>query len=113
VLQRLPADAIYRRDFIPGEVIGETGRRKWVELSADRMRIVVDSHAKLGKWVTHRQTKEQVLLYQACNKDAAGLVVAHATGAVGVRELYLMVSYPVYGPGFVRVEPGWHDGLYY
>ncbi len=113
VLQRLPADAIYRRDFIPGEVIGEAGRRKWVELSADRMRIVVDSHAKLGKWVTHRQTKEQVLLYQACNKDAAGLVVAHATGAAGVRELHLMVSYPVYGPGFVRVEPGWHDGLYY
>ena len=113
VLRRLPADAIYRRDFIPGEVIGEAGRRKWVELSADRMRIVVDSHAKLGKWVTHRQTKEQVLLYQACNKDAAGLVVAHATGAPGVRELHLMVSYPVYGPGFVRVEPGWHDGLYY
>ena len=24
-----------------------------------------------------------------------------------------MVSYPVYGPGFVRVEPGWHDGLFY
>ena len=113
VLRRLPADAIYRRDFIPGEVIGEAGRRKWVELSADRTRIVVDSHARLGKWVTHRQTKEQVLLYQACNKDAAGLVVAHATGAPGVRELHLMVSYPVYGPGFVRVEPGWHDGLYY
>ena len=113
VLERLPADAIYRRDFIPGEVIGQPGKRKWVELSADRMRIVVDSHAKLGKWVTHRQTKEQVLLYQACNKDAAGLVVAHATGAAGVRELYLMVSYPVYGPGFVRVVPGWHDGLYY
>jgi hypothetical protein len=113
VLGRLPADAIYRRDFIPGEVIGEAGRRKWVELSADRMRIVVDSHAKLAKWVTHRQTKEQVLLYQACNKDAAGLVLAHATGAAGIRELHLMVSYPVYGPGFVRVEPGWHDGLYY
>ena len=24
-----------------------------------------------------------------------------------------MVPYPVYGPGFVRVEPGWHDGLFY
>jgi len=113
VLERLPPDAIYRRDFIPGEVIGAAGRRKWVELSADRMRIVVDSHVKLGKWVTQRKTKEQVLLYQACNKDAAGLVVAHATGAAGVRDLHLMVSYPFFGPGFVRVAPGWHDGLYY
>jgi len=113
VLSRLPDDAIYRRDFIPGEIIGAPGRRKWVELSADRMRIVVDGHVKLGKWVTHRQTKEQLLLYQACNKDAAGLVVAHATGAAGVRELSLMVSYPVYGPGFELVQPGWHDGLFY
>jgi len=113
VLSRLPDDAVYRRDFIPGEIIGAPGKRKWVELSADRMRIVVDGHVKLGKWVTHRQTKEQVLLYQACHKDAAGLVVAHATGAPGVRELSLMVSYPVYGPGFERVQPGWHDGLYY
>ena len=24
-----------------------------------------------------------------------------------------MVPYPVYGPGFVRVPSGWHDGLYY
>ena len=113
VLERLPADAIYRRDFIPGEVIGAAGRRKWVELSADRTRIVVDSHIKLGKWVTKRKTQEQVLLYQACNKDAAGLVVAHATGAAGVRDLHLMVSYPFFGPGFIRVTPGWHDGLYY
>ncbi len=113
VLERLPADAIYRRDFIPGEIIGPAGKRKWVELSADRMRILADSHVKLGKWVTHRKTQEQVLLYQACGKDAAGLVIAHAIGAAGVRELSLMVSYPVYGPGFIRVQPGWHDGLYY
>jgi hypothetical protein len=113
VLSRLPEDAIYRRDFLPGEIIGRPGKRKWVELSADRMRILVDSHVKLGKWVTSRQTKEQVLLYQACNKDAAGLAVAHAAGAPGLRELTLMVSYPVYGPGFRRVTPGWHEGLYF
>jgi hypothetical protein len=113
VLSRLPEDAIYRRDFIPGEILGTSGRRKWVEFEADRMRIMVDSHVKLGKWVTSRRSKEQVLLYQACNKDAAGLVVAHAGGAPGVRDLSLMVSYPVYGPDFVRIEPGWRDGLYY
>ncbi|MGC9455226.1 MAG: bifunctional DNA primase/polymerase [Phycisphaerae bacterium] len=113
VLARLPADAIYRRDFIPGEVIGRPGRRKWAELSADRMRILVDGHVKLGKWVTARKSGEQVLLYQACTKDAAGLVVAQSSAAPDLRDLKLMVSYPVYGPGFHRVRPGWHDGLYY
>ncbi|MGB2824026.1 MAG: hypothetical protein WBF17_23810, partial [Phycisphaerae bacterium] len=113
VLSRLPEDAIYRRDFLPGEIIGSPGTRKWVEFTADRMRILVDSHVKLGKWVTSRKTKEQVRLYQASSKDSAGLVVAHAAGAPGIRDLHLMVSYPVYGPGFRRIEPGWHDGLYY
>jgi hypothetical protein len=113
VLSGLPKDAVYRRDFLPGEIIGITGKRKWVEFSADRMRILVDSHVKLGKWVTSRKTQEQVLLYQACNKDNAGLAVAHAQNAPGVRDLQLMVAYPFYGPDFVRIRPGWRDGLYY
>ncbi len=113
VLSRLPDDAVYRRDFIPGEILGSPGKRKWVEFSADRMRIAVDTHVRLSKWVTSRKSKEQVLLYQACNKDAAGLVVARAQSAPDIRELTLIVPYPVYGPNFVRVLPGWHDGLYY
>ncbi len=112
-LSRLPADAVYRRDFIAGEIVGPRGKRKWVEFSADRMRIVADTHVKLGKWVTSRKSKEQVLLYQASSKDHAGLVIAHAQNAPGVRDLHLMVAYPVYGLGFDRVPPGWHDGLYY
>ena len=113
VLSRLPEDAIYRRDFLPGEIIGVRGKRKWVEFTADRMRILIDSHVKLGKWVTSRKSRDQVLLYQACSKDPAGLAVAHASAAPGIRDLRLMVSYPIYGPGFRRIEPGWHDGLCY
>jgi len=113
VLAALPADAVYRKDFIPGEILGPAGKRKWVEFAPDRMRLVVDGHAKLGKWVKSRQSKEQVLIYQACTKDAAGLVIAHAQQAPHIRELELMVSYPVYGRGFTRIPPGWHDGLYY
>jgi hypothetical protein len=113
VLDGLPEDAVYRRDFLPGEIIGPAGKRKWTEFSADRMRILVDTHVKLGKWVTSRKSKEQVLLYQASSKDNAGLVVANAQNAPGVRDLHLMVAYPIYGPGFVRIQPGWRDGLYY
>jgi hypothetical protein len=113
VLARLPEEAVYRKEFIPGEILGVAGRRRWVEFGPDRMRLAVDSRMKLGKWVTSRQSKEQVMLYQPCGKDAAGVVIAHARQAEGVRELDLMVGYPVYGPGFVRIEPGWRDGLYY
>ena len=113
VLSALPADTIYRKDFIPGEVLGRAGRRKWVELSPDRTRIVVDSHIKLGKWVTSRKSKEQVIVYQPCNRDAAGVVIAQARQAPCVRELELIVEYPIYGPGFSRVPVGWRNGLFY
>ncbi len=113
VLHELPDDAIYRKDFIPGEILGTPGKRKWLELVPDRMRIVVDTHTRLGKWVTNHRTKTQVMVYQACNKDAAGLVIAQARSRPHIRELVLMVTYPVYGPGFERVRPGWQDGLYY
>jgi hypothetical protein len=113
VLAELPEDLIYRKDFIPGEILGPAGKQKWVEFTPDRMRLVVDGQTKLGKWVTSRKTGEQVLIYQACAKDGAGLVIAHAQQAPNIRELELMVSYPVYGPDFTRIPPGWHDGLYY
>lgn len=113
VLGRLPQDTIYRKEHLPGEILGEPGKRKWVEFSHDRMRIAVDSHIKLGQWVTSRKTKKQVMVYKPCSKDAAGVVIAQARQAPGIRELTLMVGYPVYGPGFVRVRPGWHDGHYY
>ena len=113
VLAALPQDAIYRKDFIPGELLGCPGRRKWVELTVDRMRIVTDSHVRLAKWVTSRKSQKQALIYQPCSKDAAGVIIAQARQAPHVRELNLIVSYPVYDPGFVRVPPGWHDGLFY
>ena len=113
VLSRLPADAIYRKDFIPGEILGEPGGRKWIEIVHDRMRIVVDSHMKLGSWTTSRKSGAQVLVFKPCNKDHAGIVIAQAKQARHIRELTLMVGYPVYGPGFKRPTPGWHDGLFY
>ena len=80
VLTQLPEDLIYRKDFIPGEILGQPGKRKWVEFGENRMRIVVDGHVRLGKWITSKAKQEQFLLYQACSKDSAGLVIACAAG---------------------------------
>lgn len=113
VLARLPAEAIYRRDCIPGELTGERGRIRWRDLSTDRLRLVVDAAVKLGKWATNKEG-ESSLVYQSCSRDRAGLILAGASVAATVRDLRLIVNYPVYGPGFVRAAPGWNDcGIFY
>jgi len=112
VIAALPVDLVYRKSHIPGELIGQPGRRRWSELIADRVRLLVDQRLKLGAW-HQRKNDEAVLVYKPCNRDNAGLVIAGAQQDARVRDLDLLVHYPVYGPGFVRVRPGWHDGVYY
>ena len=112
VIAALPVDLIYRKSFLPGELIGQPGRRRWAELAADRARLIVDQHLKLGAWY-QRKNDEAALVYKPCNRDNAGLVIAGAQQDPRVRDLQLLVHYPVYGPGFARVRPGWHDGVYY
>jgi hypothetical protein len=112
VIAALPVDLIYRKSYIPGELIGQPGHRRWSELVGDRVRLLVDQRLKLGAWY-QRKNDEAVLVYKPCNRDNAGLVIAGAQQDARVRDLDLLVHYPVYGPGFVRVRPGWHDGVYY
>jgi hypothetical protein len=113
VVHALPVDRIYRKGHIPGELLGRTGKRRWSELAADRARLIVDEHVKLGAWYQRKNGEGAVLVYKPCSKDYAGLVIAGAQQDARVRDLDLLVHYPVYGPGFTRVRPGWHSGIYY
>jgi len=113
VVQALPVDLVYRKGYIPGELLGPRGKRRWSELIADRTRLIVDEHVKLGAWYQRKNGEGAVLVYKPCNKDYAGLVIAGAQQDARVRDLDLLVHYPVYGPGFVRVRPGWRNGIYY
>jgi len=114
VLSSLPADGIYRRDFLPCEIVGKTGNRRWLIIDVPRMMVIVDQHMQLGKWVTSRGGDHpQVMAYQNTNTNTAKILVGHVAAAEGIRDLNLMVSYPVFGPGYVRIKPGWHNGLYY
>lgn len=112
VIGALPDDLVYRKGHIPGELIGQHGSRRWSELIADRVRLLVDQRLKLGAWCK-RKDGDAVLVYKPCNRDNAGLIIAGAQQDSRVRDLQLLVHYPVYGPGFVRVRPGWHDGVFY
>ncbi|HPD16232.1 MAG TPA: bifunctional DNA primase/polymerase [Planctomycetota bacterium] len=113
VLGALPPDLIYRKSHLPGELLGKPGARRWDELSADRSRLLVDEHMKLGAWYPRKNDEGSVLVYKPCSGDNAALALAGAKADPRVRDLDLLVCYPVYGPDFQRVQPGWHDGIYY
>lgn len=124
VLRNLPPDAIYQKSGVPGELVGLPGRRKFKELSNDRMRLLVDQHVNLGKWVQKRDA-DPVLVYVNCSRDHAGLLLARAAIDPAVRELRILTPYPIYvrdveasggasgAEDFRRAEPGWHEGVYY
>ena len=42
VLDRLPAGAIYRKGHLPGELLGEPGKRRFVEMTSDGGRLLID-----------------------------------------------------------------------
>ncbi|HET6441475.1 MAG TPA: bifunctional DNA primase/polymerase [Phycisphaerae bacterium] len=118
VLTRLPDDSLYRKGHIPGEVLGEPGKRRFVEIQADAGRLLIDQHMRLGAWYASKkhgdpEAPERVCVYKPANRDNANLVIAAARTSPRVRELKLLVSYPVYGPGFERLPSGWRDGVFY
>ncbi len=114
VLARMPEDAIYRRDFLACKIVGQPGERHWTIIEAQQMKVLADKHMQLGKWVTSKKKNGgQVMAYQNTSTSHAMMLAGHIADAEGIRDLKLMVSYPVFGPGYVRIKPGWHDGLYY
>jgi hypothetical protein len=113
VLSGLPEDAIYHKDYVAGEVLGEPGKRRWIEYTELRAMCVIDRHVKCGKWVKSRSSGEQAMIYTPISRQLAGVVLAGARQSSRIRDLNLMASYPIYGPGWLRVTPGWHGGVFY
>jgi len=109
VLARLPIDSVYRRGGIAGELVGEQGKRHFEPLTVDRLRIIIDSHMSLIRWKTYQD--EAKCFYQPCTRDQGGLVLAHAS--ISAPDLKMIVNYPVYGPLWERLSPGYNDGIYY
>jgi hypothetical protein len=114
VLARIPKGALYRRDFVVGELVGEKGSLRFAPVAEHRLRVIVDRHAKLAKW-TKTMEGDIVRVFVACSRDHAGLVLAAAGASEAIPELRLLVHHPVYVAGFVLAAPGWNEesGVYY
>jgi len=118
VIDRIPETAIYRKSNLAGELVGEAGQRRWLEVSTDRMRVVASDHARMGAWFEIRRgdhAGDRVIVYKPCTKDLAGIVISEVTRSNNVRELRRLVNYPVIcGERYDVVQPGWNvGGIYY
>ena len=114
VLARLPLGALYRMDCVVGELVGERGAMRFSALAEHRLRVVVDAHVKLAKWVKNRHG-DILRVFVACNRDQAGVLLAAAGASPRVPEVRLLVHHPVYGPDLELARPGWNPdtAIYY
>lgn len=112
VIRALPRDAIYRMDFVVGELAGPPGHRRFVPVGRDRMRIIIDQRCKLARWKLQPNGACR-RHYVSCNADLAGLVLEHAATHYLVREMRLLVNYPVYTGGDHFIFDGWADGIFF
>ena len=115
VLAKVPTDTLYRRDRIVGVLAGATGRRRFVALTPNAMRLVVDGAVTLGRWVT-RKDQDPVQVFVPCSSDLAALVLEAAATSTRVREINAVTHYPVVlGAGMDIARAGWNEvaGLYY
>jgi len=113
-LKAFPRDLIYRKDTLPGELLGEPGARVWQPLDAERVMLGADAHLRQAKWAKTRQG-ERVLVYQPCTRQNARLIIAAAASAPAVRQLNTLVAYPTFAPDFSLRQAGYNpaDGHYY
>lgn len=110
VLSALGGEVLYRMDFVVGEIVGDPGKRRFVPLSENRLRILIDERMRLGRWVKRPGWEDYVFAFVPCGRDHAALVLSEAGVSPRVRELQQLVNYPVYLPGFELVIEGWNSG---
>ena len=111
VIRRLPAGSIYKRGGGSAEIVGDRGKKTIRALSADRARIIIDSNVKLAQEFV--KNKKDVRSFKSATRDHAGIVIAAGADHPAIRELRLLTRHPVFLRGWRRVEPGWHDGVFY
>ncbi len=114
VLEQLPRGLLYRRDRIVGEIVGDAGKRVFRELPVNRLRMMIDQHIRLTDWRWSKKTPPQKY-YVPCTRDLASVVLDGAAVDDRVRNLKLLLNYPVFAGDFELVAEGWNEdhGIYY
>lgn len=103
-LEALPAEALYRRAGVAGEINGAA----FTAVGTERMRSVLDKHLRLALSKDVDGTPQ--VIFKTCSRDLAALVCGSAAVSDSpLRELRFLASHPVYvGNEFDLAHPGWN-----
>ena len=115
VLASLPAGILYKRFGVIGQLVGDPGELRFAAIGDARVRLLVDEHVRLVKWVRPKTWPAPRRVYVNATRDMANLILEAAKRSDAVRELRTLANYPIYGPpGFNLAGAGWNpDGTYY
>ncbi len=112
VIKHLPDGVLYCKAGLPGIVVGALGSQRFEILTNERTRKLIDRYMKLYRWNVKKD--ENVWTYKNCTKDWSGLVLDEAGTTPLVRNLKVLVNYPVYDPDWHLCRPGWQGcGVFY
>jgi hypothetical protein len=108
VLAKIPEGTLYQRAGILGQV--QDG--KFHPISPSALRFIIDNSLRLASWHRDRESQAQVLDFEHCIADWAGVVHSMAGRHAQTRELRLIVNHPVCTADGVS-PPGYHKGIYH
>lgn len=106
VLRAVPADRLYLRSGILGEVVGA----RWVPVLPHRLRGIVDEFVEV-KWLKDRGERGIEETNGHITDEHAKLVIANAEATGVARNLKALCSHPVITRDFSVLGPGWHNGI--
>lgn len=110
VLSAIPEGVVYRRGGIPGQLTGDPGSMKFEPITFARVRLIVDAHVRLSKWVISKKDDTPKQVYQTCNQDHAAMIWEAATRHSSIRDLRYLTGHPVFmGRDFELSKPGWNE----
>lgn len=117
ILSRFPDDVLYQWALIVGTIEGKAGDRRFRPSTADHMRYMIDRHCKLARWKSGKSGSR--LEYVSCSRDIATAALSAAETHANVREITMLVSYPIYAAKHKSnakggiCAPGYNYGIYY
>ena len=111
ILHNLPDGILYRRGDLVGTIEGEPGSKRWVQLTNERVRHLVDDNARLQKSVVRNGNSIEIDC--PCTDDYARLVMDAAVTFQGVRVLSILTHVPLVRRDRTLTPPGFEHGIFY
>ncbi len=116
VLASFPEGLMVRKATIPGQLIGEAGKKRFEPVGANNVRLLIDEHSELAKWAiikTGDHKGEPIRMFVHSSRDHGELVLAGASQSPLVSQMEFMANYPFFRPDWEISSPGWNGGSYY